>query len=145
MLLASIYSYCDDNKCPVSRGGRTRRFCLEYDTRTISQSVARDRHQHEPRRSIKSGVGCVFSANSWSKSVKSRHGARRDFAFRPAIKRKRHNEERWMGESGSDSGRRASLRFIAYLHISTESPRRFIKFNVFTRIDARRIADTLYP
>lgn len=30
--------------------------------------------------------------------------------------------------------REGSLRFIAYLHIFAESPRRFIKFNVFIRV-----------
>lgn len=54
------------------------------------------------------------------------------------------------GKDGEETRRVASggLRFIAYLHIFTESPRRFIKFNVFTRVGAipfpGRFVDTLY-
>lgn len=42
----------------------------------------------------------------------------------------------WREEEEEEGG--GSLRFIAYLHIFTESPRRFIKFNVFTRVGVPR-------
>lgn len=40
------------------------------------------------------------------------------------------------GGRRDDRGGTGSLRFIAYLHIFPESPRRFIKFNVFTGVAA---------
>ena len=92
----------------------------------------------EISRSPGNREGCRLKGTGRGKEKEREREREREREARGEERRK--NSEAETAKKRDGRHREEGLRFIAYLHIFTESPRRFIKFNVFTRVgrDAAR-------